>query len=132
MERGAGAWSNVNTVTGSESGGGRHSLLLPLSLHHQTSPPYYGQHVSQLSLYWFVVISVYIQHSAHGHQPATTLLHSVVRPGSGSRELDQVEVVFTPSQWWSDHRLPSVICPAQTRGNGLSVKSIQDELQPSV
>ena len=45
-----GAWSDVKTVTGSQPGGGGHSLLHPLSLHHQTSPSYYGQHVSQLFL----------------------------------------------------------------------------------
>ena len=55
-----GAWSHVNTLTGSQSGGGGHSLLSPLSLHHKTSPPHYGQHVSELCLYGFAVILLFI------------------------------------------------------------------------
>ena len=54
------AWSNVNTLTGSQSGGGGDSLLSPLSLHHKTSPPHCGQHVSELCLYWFAVFLLFL------------------------------------------------------------------------
>ena len=57
-----GAWSDVKTVTGSQPGGGSHSLLHPLSLHHQTSPSYYGQHVSQYMLeYNLLLRSLYFR-----------------------------------------------------------------------
>ena len=52
----SGAWRHVNTLTGSQSGGGGHSLLSPLSLHHKASPSYHGQHVSQLCVLFVVMI----------------------------------------------------------------------------